>query len=382
MSHRPGHLGPSTVPPPAPLRVPAPVPTRASASAPRPTGCSASRRDRGGFTVVELLVVVAVIGILLGLVLPSLSGALGRGKALREQSNLRQVGAAWLAYSTEHRERALPGYVHRTVQVAWRTRYRYPNRRLIDPSDEQVEQGTELAEPWPLRLAPYLDDVHRLLLEYLPLDLPDDLAIGRDDVIDAGFDDGSGIFAGDRTRAETFAFHPAFGYNAYYVGGWYDAVLPGLRPEPRFSGVLGVDQGGSPVAGSLGPWVIEAVPTVRNASRLVVFCPSSGFPAGQQVAQASTNPQRPGVHYAVPPYVGTRHVWSRSSSSRSLEIAETRGSTPDDGFSVVPLARYAEQVSCLHADGSVRPWLPGELDDQRYWIDRAEAPRDPTHDDD
>jgi prepilin-type N-terminal cleavage/methylation domain-containing protein len=46
------------------------------------------------FTLVELLVVIAVIGILLALLLPVLSGSKERAKRLQCRNNLHQVGLA------------------------------------------------------------------------------------------------------------------------------------------------------------------------------------------------------------------------------------------------------------------------------------------------
>ena len=54
------------------------------------------------FTLVELLVVISIIGLLAGLVIPAISGALLKGKQAEALSQLKQLGTLTLTYAAEN----------------------------------------------------------------------------------------------------------------------------------------------------------------------------------------------------------------------------------------------------------------------------------------
>lgn len=72
----------------------------------RPVGFSL--RLLAGFTLIEILVVVAIIAMLIAILLPSLARARAQARNVNCQSNMRQLGMAFLAYSTAWKGR-LPG---------------------------------------------------------------------------------------------------------------------------------------------------------------------------------------------------------------------------------------------------------------------------------
>ncbi len=68
--------------------------------------CRRSSASRGGgFTLVELLVVISVIALLIGLLLPALLAARAAAREAVCGSNFRQLGLAGAAYSADHRDR-------------------------------------------------------------------------------------------------------------------------------------------------------------------------------------------------------------------------------------------------------------------------------------
>ena len=60
-----------------------------------------SRSRSQGFTLVELLIVVAIIGILASIAMANLLNALDKSKQKRSMSDLRTIGAAVEAYATD-----------------------------------------------------------------------------------------------------------------------------------------------------------------------------------------------------------------------------------------------------------------------------------------
>src|SRR5439155_19923928 len=68
------------------------------------SGDRRSQNGRSGFTLIELLVVIAIIAILAAMLLPALSQAKERAKAVACLNNNKQVGLASRMYSEDNRD--------------------------------------------------------------------------------------------------------------------------------------------------------------------------------------------------------------------------------------------------------------------------------------
>jgi prepilin-type N-terminal cleavage/methylation domain-containing protein/prepilin-type processing-associated H-X9-DG protein len=91
------------------------------------------------FTLIEMLVVVAIISILLGAAIWAYQGALERAKVTKDLSNLRQIGAATQLYMNDNNG-AFPGSATTTwmLQLEQNQKYLSSWRVLESPFDKRA----------------------------------------------------------------------------------------------------------------------------------------------------------------------------------------------------------------------------------------------------
>ncbi|AHF90124.1 hypothetical protein OPIT5_07700 [Opitutaceae bacterium TAV5] len=85
-----------------------------------PPSSARPRMLRSAFTLVELLTVIAIIGILAALIIPVTGTIRQRARSAQCVSNLRQVGIGLTAYAGENKGRFPPRYSSSPATPSWR----------------------------------------------------------------------------------------------------------------------------------------------------------------------------------------------------------------------------------------------------------------------
>ncbi|MHC4990922.1 MAG: type II secretion system protein [Planctomycetota bacterium] len=307
-----------------------------------------SRPSRSrGFTIVEMLVVIGVIALLIGLLLPALSGARKRAAKTKELTQLRQIGQAWNMYANYNDGFALPGYVDPEVQgipsdanygSSWKVSYDFPDHTDIPP---------ETAAPWTWRLLSYLDYDHELVHGYLDEPEPPIFAFNNPDL------DTAELYE----EAQEMAVSPAFGYNANYIGGWWEmADVDGqMLPRSRFTDVESNE-------GRRVSVVSRRIANIRRSAEVLTFCSAAVRDVG---LHKRTEADSLGSHYVVPPFLAQASLWQGGQGDPfAIQVLEPQ--------TAAPAGRHTGNVAVLYADGHVNAVSPSGMLDLRLWIDAAD----------
>ena len=317
-----------------------------------PTG-----KKNQGFTIIELMVVVAAIAILMGVLLVGLQSASRLSKNVVSMSRLKQLHIAWTTYANAYEDRLLPGYIDEGVQAAWRVRYRTPDGERVDPA---------MCQTYPWRLLPYLDYDLDTLYGY---------SSRREQLKD---NYGSQQSPGFVESQEIIAYTPAFGYNAYYVGGWWESR--GTETEPRshltFGNTAAEIQVGEEIRSAKGRLVARTMGQITNPSKLIAFCSSVNRNPGVYVRQED-NPV--GAAWVVPRRLCTETVWNEYGGDSRVGIiggASIPVQSSGEGMEVfveqaVPLRRHGVSVPILNCDGSTEQTMLNDLLDMDRWTSAA-----------
>ncbi|MDP6602252.1 MAG: type II secretion system protein [Phycisphaerales bacterium] len=288
---------------------------------------------RHGYTLVELMVVLAIIGVLLAMAFGGFILARRAAMQSSQSNNLRQLGLAWAQYNTASRGRFVPGWVSPDAQRDGRMVLAYPDTTLIPPAPSFSQTDPNIAGPWTWRLVPYLGNDLSILIGPDEQDLLPILDYEK--------------------YGEQVAYEPAFAYNGWYVGGHY-TVPPGAgRAILSFSRARLGDR-------TYSNLVAESIGRMRHPSTLVVFLP--GAKLAEPGSHSLADPHLQMWFEATPPYLADQEMW-RVVSPDDVDSLE-----PDIG---VPRLSHGMDTPVFHADGSINTEILNTLRKQNLWIDGA-----------
>ena len=328
-------------------------------------------RSRSGFSLVELLVVIAVITILVAIVLPALGHARKLAAMTREQLASQQVLAAYANYSADQREATLVGAPH----WDWA---RGPGQNCMFPPDpirpDARLQGS-ICKIWTWHFWGATD----LPKEVVQIDKPTYDSFFERPRSFVPTQPGNIVQPGNDSYHAALAWHPTFGYNGVYLGGaythgafratnWQGTAVPGINP--RSSG---------------GLFYVARSSEMTQTSRLLVFTSSRGHDVRQDAAFFSygaidpvgSGPLRPGHWLITPPKPHPRNRGSNGSAYTLGGGWHTSdywdSSKPVNWWGMIDFRHFRQAVAGF-ADGHTEMQRPDELRDMRKWSNYADSP--------
>ena len=295
--------------------MPTPPPIRRFASSPAisPTYCAG-----GAFTLIELLIVVAVIGLLVSILLPTLGLARNTAQTVREMSAARQLSIAHRLYTSGNNGLVLPGYASGAMV----------SRREIEAIDNKGRRlGGPAAQRYPWRLLPFVD--YELGSIYR-----DRERIGQ--FIDSG------------EYAYLVSLTPGLGLNQTFVGGSADSdgggyAFAGARTRDRLRRVWGAR------------WYVKRASDVRDGTKLLVFATSDGGSFGGITFD--------GFYRLTPPAL-TQRLWAQPADTPP-STSEPASSTGNVSF------RWRGKSVAAMFDGHAESLTYVQAQDMRRWCNIA-----------
>lgn len=280
------------------------------------TAPSRTGRRAAAFTLIELLTVIAIIGVLVAILLPSLRRVRDAASVAQELSSARQLAQAYQVYADHHQGYVLPAKVHPTESP----------KPIIDdqPTDAQGDPVQSIAsQRWFWRLAPYLDFNYEVFYRDEELLYSDFIQQSQ-----AGF-------------AYAVTVYPGFGINERFVGGLSDYY----EPESNYTQAWGTG------------WWIERITDARRPSQLFVFVSSATVD--------SNGDFREGFFKVTAPYfVGPKWPYTGNSPIRDE-------ASPGNTGNVWPVANQTVVTAMLDGHAEALKW--DEAKDMRRWAPKADS---------
>ncbi len=304
-------------------------------------------RNTRGFTLIELMVVIAIIVLLVTLVAVSLKSVRGSARRTVSLNGLKQIMVAYRTYSDDNRGQLLPGYIGADL---FAPNEPFENLRVILPDGTNLQPEDKQSYVW--RLAPYVGNAWEVFYTELH-----DAGVMAE--LDAEYS--SGVY-GPSGNSVTggISERPTYGLNSIFVGG--DSVHGGSYATDRH------------------PWqtdnpVIAATrfTQVKNPARLIVFGATAKADASGAMVY---DDESLGFCELRPPFLDeSSGAWIDPQwivgASGLIE-----GTSTDQYGTGIPIDRRGEAlVPVAHLDGSAEAVSLADLSaDMRMWNPRGVGP--------
>ncbi len=263
------------------------------------------------FTLVELLVVVAIIGMLLALSVPAYRHLSGNARMTMEMSAARQMAMAWNSYAADSKSWVLPGFK--------------PGLPAFQENGDRIPSGTygggaTVSARYPWRLAPYLGN------DFYGMYVGDQRAeLDR-------------LKDGPREQYLYFAsLYPSLGLNSTFVGGDQEryAFIPNA-PSP------------------LDDFYVKRLSSIRQPEKLLLFASArTGATDDGRLVEGYFRLEAPQL---AGPQWAAAYDASDPASFGNLS------------------ARHDGAAVCAFTGGHVEAVRADLLRDMRYWSNAADAP--------
>src|SRR5262245_20898391 len=100
-----------------------------------------------GFTLIEVLVVVAILGLIMAIAIPSMGGARQQARSVLCQTNIRSLGQGWGMYADENHDTMVPGRLPRHS----------PNGFANPANHYAISTGLKYRPRWPALIQQYVE---------------------------------------------------------------------------------------------------------------------------------------------------------------------------------------------------------------------------------
>ncbi len=291
---------------------------------------------RTAFTIVEMLVVIAVLGILVGIILPAVNSLSSSASTTHERAAALGLIAGWRQWSLEHSGQLLPGQLDLAAPL---------------PASESpvVFNGTPIPEiarrRWIWQLIPYLDD------PVASLWVNDQRGFWERNLQNAS-DPATGVYL--------TTLHPSFGLNTDFLGGRQSDACD-IWTLTQF--IQSQDDGAQPLFS-------DALARVRRPADLIAFASSRG-PFQDGTAQQTVQ----GYWRLAPPWKpaagGSSPRWDITENGRFVSPEPHTDPESTGGF-LSP--RNGHRIVVAAPDGHVNLQPFEAMGNMRRWADAATGP--------